>query len=93
MCHVKHTVRQYDPSLRSVLLLDQRHAIPAGKKCVLGLATGSTPVMVYRELVRMHKEGSLSFRNVITFNLDEYHGTSPDDLQSYHRFMARKSDP
>ncbi|CAL8464055.1 g3590 [Coccomyxa elongata] len=63
-------------------------ATAAGKKCVLGLATGSTPVMVYRELVRLHKEGSLSFRNVITFNLDEYYGIHPDDLQSYHKFMA-----
>ncbi|BDA49180.1 probable glucosamine-6-phosphate deaminase at N-terminal half [Coccomyxa sp. Obi] len=63
-------------------------ATAAGKKCVLGLATGSTPVMVYRELVRMHKEGSLSFRNVVTFNLDEYYGIRPDDLQSYHKFMA-----
>ena len=62
--------------------------LPAGKQCVLGLATGSTPVMVYRELVRMHKDESLSFRNVITFNLDEYYGISPANLQSYHKFMV-----
>ncbi len=43
-----------------------------GEKCVLGLATGSTPISMYKELVRMHKEEGLSFRNVITFNLDEY---------------------
>ncbi|RLD90080.1 MAG: glucosamine-6-phosphate deaminase, partial [Bacteroidetes bacterium] len=44
-----------------------------GEKCVLGLATGSSPIGVYHELVRMHKEEGLSFKNVITFNLDEYY--------------------
>ena len=48
-----------------------------GKKCVLGLATGSSPVKVYDELVRMHKEEGLSFKNVITFNLDEYYPLQP----------------
>jgi glucosamine-6-phosphate deaminase len=42
------------------------------KKCVLGLATGSSPIRVYEELVRLHKEEGLSFANVVTFNLDEY---------------------
>lgn len=56
--------------------------------CVLGLATGSTPIHVYKELVKLHKDGSLSFSNVITFNLDEYCGLKADDLQSYHNFMA-----
>ncbi|MHB1767363.1 MAG: glucosamine-6-phosphate deaminase [Phycisphaerae bacterium] len=55
--------------------------------CVLGLATGSTPLGVYRELVRLHKEESLSFRNVVTFNLDEYYPISHEASQSYHRFM------
>ncbi len=50
--------------------------------------TGSTPVLVYRELVKMHKEDNLSFKNVVTFNLDEYYGLHADDLQSYHNFMA-----
>ncbi len=54
---------------------------------VLGLATGSTPTSVYAELVRMHREEGLSFRNVITFNLDEYYPIKPDALQSYVRFM------
>jgi glucosamine-6-phosphate deaminase len=58
-----------------------------GETCVLGLATGSTPTRVYDELVRMHKEEALSFRNVITFNLDEYYPMKPDELQSYVRFM------
>jgi len=54
---------------------------------VLGLATGSTPTKVYDELVRLHKEEGLSFKNVITFNLDEYYPMQPDSLQSYVRFM------
>ncbi len=59
----------------------------AGENCVLGLATGSTPVGIYAELVRMHKEDGLSFQNVITFNLDEYFPMQPNELQSYVRFM------
>jgi len=57
------------------------------EKCVLGLATGSTPKTLYAELVRMHKEEKLSFRNVITFNLDEYYPIAKTALQSYNRFM------
>lgn len=59
----------------------------AGSPCVLGLATGSTPRSMYAELVRMHKEEGLSFKNVITFNLDEYYPIENDALQSYNRFM------
>lgn len=55
--------------------------------CVLGLATGSSPIGVYKELVRMHKEERLSFKNVVTFNLDEYYPMEPDHLQSYVYFM------
>lgn len=58
-----------------------------GEKTVLGLATGSTPTGVYAELIRMHKEEKLSFKHVITFNLDEYYPMRPAELQSYHRFM------
>ncbi|HXA02269.1 MAG TPA: glucosamine-6-phosphate deaminase [Cytophagaceae bacterium] len=58
-----------------------------GEYCVLGLATGSTPKLVYKELVRLHKEEGVSFRNVIAFNLDEYYPMKPDALQSYVRFM------
>lgn len=54
---------------------------------VLGLPTGSTPLGVYRELVKLHKEGRLSFRNVVTFNMDEYAGLPEDHPQSYHYFM------
>ena len=57
------------------------------KKCVLGLATGSSPLSVYAELVRMYKEEGLSFENVITFNLDEYWPMGKDNPQSYHHFM------
>lgn len=54
---------------------------------VLGLATGATPIKVYAELVRLHKEEGLSFKNVITFNLDEYYPMQPTDVQSYVSFM------
>ena len=57
------------------------------RQVVLGLATGSTPLSVYSELIRIHKEEGLSFSNVITFNLDEYHPMKPDDIHSYHHFM------
>ncbi len=59
----------------------------SGKPAVLGLATGSTPMGVYAELVRLHQEEGLSFRNVVTFNLDEYWPVAPESLQSYRRFM------
>lgn len=55
--------------------------------CVLGLATGSTPVGLYKELIRMHKEEGLDFSKVTTFNLDEYVGLPPEHDQSYHYFM------
>jgi glucosamine-6-phosphate deaminase len=57
--------------------------------CVLGMATGSTPIYLYKELVRMHKEEGLSFKNVITINLDEYYPISRDAYQSYWSFMHR----
>ncbi|MEI6890604.1 MAG: glucosamine-6-phosphate deaminase [Pontiella sp.] len=54
---------------------------------VIGLATGSTPLLLYKELIRMHKEDGLDFSQVITFNLDEYIGLPKDHEQSYHTFM------
>ena len=57
------------------------------KHCVLGLATGSSPISVYNELVRMYKEEGLSFSNVISFNLDEYFPMKKVDIQSYYHFM------
>src|SRR5438067_13004869 len=59
------------------------------KNCVLGLATGSTPKTLYADLVRIHKEEGLSFKNVITFNLDEYYPIDKDALQSYNNYMHR----
>lgn len=58
-----------------------------GHHAVLGLPTGSTPVGIYRELIRMHREENLDFSRVVTFNLDEYYGLHADRLQSYHRWM------
>jgi len=65
-----------------------RHKARLNQRCVLGLATGATPVGVYDELVRMHDEEGLSFANVVTFNLDEYYPMPPEALQSFRRFMV-----
>lgn len=59
----------------------------AGENCILGLATGSSPIKVYEELVRMHQVEGLSFANVITFNLDEYYPMDKNNIQSYWYFM------
>jgi glucosamine-6-phosphate deaminase len=59
------------------------------EKCVLGMATGSTPKSLYVELVRLHKEEALSFKNVITFNLDEYYPLEKEAWQSYNSYMHR----
>ncbi len=67
-----------------------RRRAAEGRPAVLGLATGSTPQGVYDELVRLHRDDGLSFRNVVTFNLDEYWPMQPAALQSYHRFMAEQ---
>ena len=67
-----------------------RERAAAGRRAVLGLATGSTPIPLYAELVRLHREEGLSFRGVTTFNLDEYSGLGPDHDQSYRWFMQRQ---
>ncbi len=64
-----------------------RRAAAERRRCVLGLATGSTPVGVYHELVRLHRDEGLSFAGVETFNLDEYWPMPPESIHSYHRFM------
>ena len=56
-------------------------------KPVLGLATGGTPLRMYKELIRMNQSGELSFRNCTTFNLDEYGGLSPENKHSYNYYM------
>ena len=57
------------------------------KTFVLGLPTGSTPIDTYKELIKMYQKGEVSFKNVVTFNMDEYLGLPPTHEQSYHYFM------
>jgi len=64
-----------------------KNCLNSKPNAVLGLATGSTPLGLYRELVRMHREEGLDFSRVTTFNLDEYVGLGREDEQSYHYFM------
>ncbi|MEM6843941.1 MAG: glucosamine-6-phosphate deaminase [Bacteroidota bacterium] len=64
-----------------------RQKAAKGETCVLGLATGSSPIKVYEELVRLHQEDRLSFKNVVTFNLDEYYPMAQNNAQSYWSFM------
>ncbi|MCF6213497.1 MAG: glucosamine-6-phosphate deaminase [Flavobacteriaceae bacterium] len=87
-----HNVIFEDSNLASVLVAQEiatliRQKNKNNKHCVLGLATGSSPINVYEELVRMHQEEGLSFANVITFNLDEYYPMVEDNIQSYYYFM------
>jgi glucosamine-6-phosphate deaminase len=70
---------------RIAALIRERHK--AGLTTVLGLATGSTPIGIYRELIRMHRSEGLDWSRVVTFNLDEYYPMAPDSFHSYHRFM------
>ena len=60
------------------------------KKTVLGLATGFSPIGVYKSLIQLHKEEKVSFKNVVTFNLDEYYGMNKNHKESYHSFMEEK---
>ena len=57
------------------------------KPFVLGLPTGSTPIEMYKRLIKFYQDGIISFKNVVTFNMDEYVGLGPDDVQSYHTYM------
>jgi glucosamine-6-phosphate deaminase len=83
----------FDSSYEASILVAQEIAGLIRKKaelnepCVLGLATGSSPIKVYEELVRLHREEGLSFANVISFNLDEYYPMDRNNIQSYHYFM------
>lgn len=81
-----HAARELAAEVRDLILERARQ----GKNAVLGMATGSTPVPFYRELIRLHKEEGLSFKNVITFNLDEYYGLGPDHPESYACFMREQ---
>src|SRR5258707_7022239 len=73
--------------LASIVVQVIRQRQSEDRRVVLGLATGSTPVKLYQELIRLHREEGLSFRNVVTFNLDEYYGLPPDHPESYRHFM------
>ena len=64
-------------------------AAVSDKPFVIGLCTGSTPIETYAELIRMVKAGEVSFKNVISFNMDEYVGLPVDHPESYHSFMHR----
>ncbi|AWM41921.1 Glucosamine-6-phosphate deaminase 1 [Gemmata obscuriglobus] len=75
----RHVAKEIDKLIRA------RNA--AGKHTVLGLATGSTPVSLYRELIRLHKEEGLDFSRVVTFNLDEYYPMAKESQHSYFRWM------
>ena len=70
---------------RIAAIVRERHK--AGRAAVLGLATGSTPIGIYRELIRMHRDEGLDFSRVVTFNLDEYYPMAPESLHSFRRFM------
>jgi glucosamine-6-phosphate deaminase len=88
---IKTTIVQDHGDLASLLAahiveIIQRETAAKGH-CVLGLATGSTPIGIYRELIRRHQEGEVDFSRVITFNLDEYYPMSPSSIHSYRMFM------
>jgi glucosamine-6-phosphate deaminase len=87
---VKVVIAEYDDiawivALRIAEVIAHRRA--EGKRPVLGLATGSTPIGVYRQLIRMHRDEGLDFSDVVTFNLDEYYPMRPDSIHSYNRYM------
>jgi glucosamine-6-phosphate deaminase len=91
--HTKTPTLVFDTSSRAsrhvALMIESliRQNNSAGRPTVLGLPTGSTPVGLYRELIRLHKENGLDFSRVTTFNLDEYYPMDPEDPQSYRRWM------
>lgn len=87
MNHLKiHTFDTAQAAARSVAS-EIAGLLRSAPRVVLGLATGSTPIPLYQELIRLHREEGLSFRHVTSFNLDEYLGLSPDHPESYWHFM------
>ena len=88
-CEIFTTTKEGSTFVAAEIAKLIREKQAAGKKCVLGLATGSTPISMYAELVRLHREEGLSFKNVVTFNLDEYYPVEKDAYQSYWSFMHR----
>lgn len=73
---------------RHIVSKIKEKAAKTDKPFVLGLPTGSTPIATYKELIRMNQSGEVSFKNVITFNMDEYVGLPESHPESYHSFMA-----
>ncbi len=87
MLHVR-ILKAKDAEEAGRLAADLMEAVIQAKPaCVLGLATGSTPIPLYRELIRREKAGRIDFSRVRSANLDEYKGLAPDHPQSYRRFM------
>src|SRR3954464_7986790 len=87
---VPGVIVEYDEIAKTIarriaeIILERRRE---GGHAVLGLATGSTPIGIYRELIKMHREEGLDFSDVVTFNLDEYYPMKPESIHSYHRCM------
>ena len=88
-CIISKDVAEGSLAIANMIADEIRNKQREGKQCVLGLATGSTPKTVYAELVRMHKMEGLSFKNVISFNLDEYYPIQKNAPQSFHSYMNR----
>ena len=88
-CEVFPTESYASRFIAEIIVNEMKQKNAKGEKFVLGLATGSSPVGVYDNLIHMHKKEGVSFKNVITFNLDEYFPMQPNDLHSYHRFMQQ----
>lgn len=88
-CSIHQSILDGSKHVAKIIAETIRSSQSAGKPCVLGLATGSTPKTLYAELVRMHREEGLSFANVVSFNLDEYYPIDREAYQSYFHFMHR----
>ncbi len=84
---VKITVAENYYELSNLAAHKVAQVIRSRPDTVLGLPTGSTPLGLYQELISIHRDTKLSFKNVTTFNLDEYVGLEPDDVNSFHYFM------
>ena len=86
-CYVFDSDADASSHVARVIAETIRERNASGRNAVLGLATGSTLVRVYRELIRMHREEDFDLSGIVTFNLDEYYGLQPMKPQSYHRWM------
>lgn len=81
-----YRAKDYDDMSRKVANIISAQVI-TNPDCVLGLATGSTPIGTYKQLIEWYKQGDLDFSNVKSVNLDEYKGLTKDNEQSYYQFM------